>query len=237
MHCMFEIGSDLHRLPAIDSTDFFYTGHFFCKTDTARTADAARHHCLDHRTHIFFGDRTLIFLKTRTPPTISYRLVLQITLTALVTNRTIKRMVDKQKLHHSFTGFSNHFRIGTYFLTICSGQRAACLRFWRPGLHFDQTHAAIPRNTQPFMIAETRNFLACKLSSLKHGCALWHFYFDAIYGDFRHYSAASNTSLLPAFSRIRCSISGRKWRIRPWIGHAAASPNAQIVWPSTCLVT
>jgi hypothetical protein len=26
-------------------------------------------------------------------------------------------------------------------------------------------------------------------------------------------------------------------RIRPWIGQAAASPSAQIVWPSTCLVT
>jgi hypothetical protein len=28
-----------------------------------------------------------------------------------------------------------------------------------------------------------------------------------------------------------------EWRIRPWIGQAAASPRAQIVWPSTCLVT
>ena len=36
---------------------------------------------------------------------------------------------------------------------------------------------------------------------------------------------------------MRRSISGRKCAIRPWIGHAAASPSAQIVWPSTCLVT
>ena len=35
----------------------------------------------------------------------------------------------------------------------------------------------------------------------------------------------------------RRSSSGRKWRMRPWIGHAAASPRAQMVWPSTCLVT
>ena len=47
---------------------------------------------------------------------------------------------------------------------------------------------------------------------------------------------------MPALRRasrtaMRRSISGRKWRIRPWIGQAAASPSAQIVWPSTCLVT
>ena len=42
---------------------------------------------------------------------------------------------------------------------------------------------------------------------------------------------------LAAYWSMRFSISGRKWAIRPWIGHAAASPSAQMVWPSTCLVT
>mmetsp|Transcript_56521 Transcript_56521/g.134268 ORF Transcript_56521/g.134268 Transcript_56521/m.134268 type:complete len:260 (+) Transcript_56521:319-1098(+) len=31
---------------------------------------------------------------------------------------------------------------------------------------------------------------------------------------------------------MRSSISGRKLRISPWTGHAAASPRAQMVWPS-----
>ena len=31
---------------------------------------------------------------------------------------------------------------------------------------------------------------------------------------------------------MRSSISGRKARMRPWTGHAAASPRAQMVWPS-----
>jgi hypothetical protein len=30
---------------------------------------------------------------------------------------------------------------------------------------------------------------------------------------------------------------GPEMRIRPWIGQAAASPSAQMVWPSICLVT
>ena len=42
---------------------------------------------------------------------------------------------------------------------------------------------------------------------------------------------------LPARSAMRRSSSGRKCLIRPWIGQAAASPSAQMVWPSTCLVT
>ena len=36
---------------------------------------------------------------------------------------------------------------------------------------------------------------------------------------------------------IRASISGLKCRIRPCTGQAAASPKAQMVWPSICLVT
>ena len=37
------------------------------------------------------------------------------------------------------------------------------------------------------------------------------------------------TVLRALYEAIRSSISGRKWRIRPWTGHAAASPSAQIV--------
>src|SRR3546814_3472561 len=51
----------------------------------------------------------------------------------------------------------------------------------------------------------------------------------------RHRHSAASSA--PPFSRMRRSISGRKCLIRPWIGHAAASPSAQMVWPSTCLVT
>ena len=58
------------------------------------------------------------------------------------------------------------------------------------------------------------------------------------FGMVRSYSAAFVTPACRApYSRMRRSTSGRKWRIRPWIGHAAASPSAQIVWPSICLVT
>ncbi len=41
------------------------------------------------------------------------------------------------------------------------------------------------------------------------------------------HSAAS--CIAPCLSAIRRSSSGRKWRMRPWIGQAAASPRAQMV--------
>src|SRR6266480_3646052 len=44
------------------------------------------------------------------------------------------------------------------------------------------------------------------------------------------YSAASRMGEIvrPPYSRMRRSISGRKWRSRPWTGHEAPSPKAQI---------
>ena len=53
-----------------------------------------------------------------------------------------------------------------------------------------------------------------------------------------HGHSAATAEMRPVFlALIRSSISSRKARIRPWIGQAAASPKAQIVWPSTCFVT
>src|SRR5690606_3825483 len=125
--------------------------------------------------------------------------------------------------------------VGADFLAIGRRESAARLRLGRPRLHFDQAHAAIACNRQPLVIAEARDFLAGQFAGLQHGGPVGDLDLDAIDGDFGHYSAAS--CIAPAPSAIRRSSSGRKWRIRPWIGQAAASPNAQIVWPSTCLVT
>src|SRR3954468_17251433 len=54
------------------------------------------------------------------------------------------------------------------------------------------------------------------------------------------YSAAISTGSgcgLAAYWSMRRSISGRMCRMRPWIGQAAASPSAQMVWPSIWVVT
>src|SRR3546814_6997567 len=55
---------------------------FLGKADAARALDAARHHRLDDRPHIFLGDRALILLIARRAAAISDRLVLQIAFAA-----------------------------------------------------------------------------------------------------------------------------------------------------------
>src|SRR5262245_38811541 len=50
------------------------------------------------------------------------------------------------------------------------------------------------------------------------------------------YSAATGTDgaiRSSARESMRASITWRKCRIKPWMGQAAASPSAQMVWPST----
>ncbi|MCY1171720.1 hypothetical protein D9M73_118410 [compost metagenome] len=238
-HGMFEIRHDLHVLATPDRADFLDAGHFLGKADAARALDTARHHRLDDRPHIFLGDRALILVIARRATAISHRLVLQIAFATLIANRAIKRMVDEQELHHPFARILDHWRVGEDLLLVRRRQRAGSLRLRRSGLHLDQAHAAIARDAQPFMIAEARDFLAGEFARLEHSGPGGNFNLDTIDFDNRHYSAASIIGLNPPprFSVMRRSISGRKCLIRPWIGQAAASPSAQIVWPSTCLVT
>ena len=61
-HRAFEVGGDLHILAAADRADFLDSGHFLRKADAARALDAAGHHCLDDRAHVFLGDGALVLV-------------------------------------------------------------------------------------------------------------------------------------------------------------------------------
>ena len=62
----FKIAGDLHILAATDRADFLDPRDFFGKADAARALDAACHHRLDDRAHIFFGHRALVLVIART---------------------------------------------------------------------------------------------------------------------------------------------------------------------------
>ena len=224
---LLEIGGDLHVLAATDCADLVDPRDLLAETHAAGAVNAAGHDRLDQWPHILLGYRALVFFIARTTAAISNRLILKVALAALIANWAIKRVIDQQEFHHAFTRGLHHRRIGADLLTLGCWQRAACLRFRRSRLHLDQTHAAVSSDTQPFVIAEARNFLPGKLAGLQDGRAVRSIDFLSVYGDFGHYSAASAN--LALCSSIRRSSSGRKWRINPWIGHAAASPNAQMV--------
>ena len=188
---MFEIRHDLHVLATPDRTDFLDASDFLGKTDAARALDAARHHRLDDRPHIFLGDRALILVIARLATAISDRLVLQIALATLIADRAIERMVDEQELHHPFARILDHRRVGEDLLLVRRRKRARCLRLGRPRLHFDQAHPAIAGDAQPLMIAETRDFLAGEFARLEHGGTSGNFDLDAIDFKFRHGSRSN----------------------------------------------
>ncbi len=130
-------------------------------------------------------------------------------------------MVDQQEFHHAFARGLDHFAVGADFLPVGSRQRTARLRLGRSGLHFDQAHAAVAGDGQTVVIAEARDFLAGLLAGLQDRHTGVDLVFRAVDGDLWHlaqapskpvYSAADRRAML---SRIRFSISGRKWRINP----------------------
>src|SRR5690606_201391 len=161
-------------------------------------------------------------------------------------------MVDQQEFHHPFAGLLDHRRIGEHFGRLAIGAGPQILdahgagrgRLGRPALHLNQTHAAIAGHRQALMITEARNFGASGLSGLQQRVIVRNFDELAVDLDICHqpYSAAIDgtaPSLVDEYVywSIRSSMTWRKLRIRPWIGQAAASPSAQMVWPSICLVT
>src|SRR5690606_32191902 len=115
------------------------------------------------------GDSALVLEIARAATAIGHRLVLQVAFAALVANRAIERVVDEEELHHPFARLLDHFAVGADFLAVSRGERAGRLRLGRPGLHFDQAHAAIAGDGEPLVITKAGNLLAGQLARLQHG--------------------------------------------------------------------
>ena len=168
---LLEIGGDLHILAAAHGADILDAGDLLHEADAAGAVDAARHHRLHDRAHIFLGDRALILFVALVAAAIGDGLVLQVALAALVADRAIERVVDQQEFHHALARLLDAGRVGENLLVVGGGQSAACLRLGRPRLHLDEAHPAIAGDGQPLMIAEARNLLAGQLAGLEHGGA------------------------------------------------------------------
>ena len=222
-----QISRDLHMLAAMERADFLDARNFFGKADAAGAMDAAGHDRLDQRPHFLVVHRALVFLEAGAVVAVGHRLVLQVAFAALVADRAVERMVDQQEFHHAPAGLDRLFRIRKDDHAVQDRLGAGGDRLGRP-LHLHQAHAAVAGNRQPFVEAEMRHFLADRLQRLEQGQAPVDLMLFAVDGDRCHRAHAATLRC-----RIRRSSSGRKCRIRPWIGQAAASPSAQIVCPST----
>ena len=193
-HRLFEIGGDLHVLAASRRTEFGDAGDFRREANAARALDAAVHRGLDQRADIFVLDRALVFLEARVIDAISHRLVLQIALAALIANRAIQRVIDQQEFHHAFARLLHHRRFGEHHrrLAVRAWPQVAHVhgaggdRLRRAALHFDQAHAAIAGDRQPFVEAEARDFRAGLLASLQQRQLRRYFDLDIVDDDFGH---------------------------------------------------
>ena len=118
--------------------------------------------------------------------TISHRLVLQITFTALVTNWAIQRVINQEHFHHALTGFFDHLAFCFDDHAFTTRHRARSNRLGRPPFYFHQAHTAVGRHAQFIVIAKARNLNPDLLGGLNNGCTVFDFYFLVINGEFRH---------------------------------------------------
>lgn len=97
----------------------------------------------------------------------SHGLVLQIALTALITNGTVERMVHQQELHDALACLPSQIGVGLDAPPLHYGHGARGHRF-RALLHLHQAHATVAGHRQPFVVAESGNFHADLGSSLQN---------------------------------------------------------------------
>ena len=182
---LFDIGADLHMLTAPGGAELGRAGDLVGEPDAAGAVDAPCHEGLDQRPEILLLDRPLVLLEAAAVEAVGHGLVLQIALAALVADRAIQRVVDQQKLHDALARLVHHLGIGADHHALAAGHGAGCDRLGR-ALHLDQAHAAIGRNRQALVIAESRDLDAELLTGLQHRRARLDLDFHPVDGQFRH---------------------------------------------------
>jgi hypothetical protein len=109
--------------------------------------DTPVHRSLDQRANVLVLDGSLAanLVESASVGSVTHRLVLKITLTTLITNRTVEGMVGQQKLHDTLAGLMGQRRVG---LDDHSGLYRPSTRGngLRCPLNLHQTHSAVTGN-------------------------------------------------------------------------------------------
>ena len=129
---------------------------------------------LDQRTKIKIFGRPFGLAVAREIDAVGHRLILKITLTALIADRAIQRVVDQEELHHPLSGFFYHRRVGFHNRRLAFGTRPQVAHLHgagggglgRPADDFHKTHPAVTGDRQPLVITETRHLDANLLAGL-----------------------------------------------------------------------
>jgi len=113
VHGLLHVGSNLHVVATASSAELLDTSNFVGETNATRALNTPVHGRLDEGPEVLVLDCTLAsdFVETSTVGTISHGLVLQVTLSSLITNGAVKRVVGEQEFHDTLARFVNEGRI------------------------------------------------------------------------------------------------------------------------------
>ena len=158
---------------------------------TTGARDAARHMGFNQRAQIQIFGRALRLAVAAKVDAVRHRLILQVTLAALIADRAIQRVVDQQEFHHALAGLFHHGRIGFNDRRLAFGARpqiahlhgARRRRLGRAAYDLHKTHPAVTGNRQTFVVTETRNFHPCFLTRLNERHRPFDFDFLAVNDD------------------------------------------------------
>src|SRR6185503_12630887 len=253
---LFYIGADLGAVAAEIRAELLDAGDFRAEPDAARAVDAARHIRRDQGPQILVFDDALPLGVARDAAPEAHREILELALPSLVADRAVERMMDEEELHRRFLRRDRALRAREDLHAFGDGGGASRQRL-RRFLDLDQAHAAVRGDRELRVIAESRHVDLGLVRHLDDHLALARLQRHAVDLDVddvgvcrrcrwrrrsrrgRAHAATdgkSSTTLLPLFSTMY-SNSWRKCLMKLCTGHAAASPNAQIVWPSILFAT
>ncbi len=154
------IGTDFDLLAPAHATHLLDPGHVLQEAHTARTVNTAGHIGGDQRAEVLLRHHTFLFAEARNTATVFQRRVLQFAFAALVTDRTIQRVVDEQELHHralrlaGVVGFRPHLHaVGDR----CGAGRQRLGRHATAHFNLNHAHATVGGDRQLLVVTETRH--------------------------------------------------------------------------------
>jgi hypothetical protein len=131
-------------------------GDVLAEAHAARAVDAARHVGGHKRADVLVLHHALALIETRGVAAEAHGEVLQLALATLVADRAIQRVVDEQEFHRRLLR-ANGLGALRENLHAFADRRGAGRQRLRRLLHFDETHAAVGRDGEFVVVAETRH--------------------------------------------------------------------------------
>jgi len=106
------VSTDFRSVTTTSNTKRRNTSDFLSETDATSAVNATSHHGSHNGTDILILNSALDFTETRAIRTVIHRLILEVTLTTLIANRAIKRVIGKDEFENTLTSLLNHGGIG-----------------------------------------------------------------------------------------------------------------------------